>query len=302
MNIHQLRCAVTVARLGSQTRAAEALYMSQPNLSKALKELEQTCGFRIFARTGTGMTPTQKGEEFLNRARAVLEQMDAIDAIYQGHSKTTADLSLAAPHAGYISCALADCANALNAKDGLEMNIQEAGTAEVIRRVLSREADIGIVRYPVAQQNRVLGELAEQGLHYILYWTFRHVAVMSRRHPLAREKCVDQARLAPYIEIVQGDMPSPVQPDLSTAVMEPRRIIRMDGRGSCMALLERSPNTYLWSSPAPKELLERHGLVQLESSDAGGNYQDALIFIKGYAMSRWEQAFYDHLRQVIERL
>ena len=135
-----------------------------------------------------------------------------------------------------------------------------------------------------------------------MYWTFRHVAVMSRRHPLAREKCVDQARLAPYIEIVQGDMPSPVQPDLSTAVMEPRRIIRMDGRGSCMALLERSPNTYLWSSPAPKELLERHGLVQLESSDAGGNYQDALIFIKGYAMSRWEQAFYDHLRQVIERL
>ena len=51
MNIHQLRCAVTVARLGSQTRAAEELYMSQPNLSKALKDLEQTCGFRIFTRT-----------------------------------------------------------------------------------------------------------------------------------------------------------------------------------------------------------------------------------------------------------
>ena len=65
MNIHQLRCAVTVARLGSQTRAAEALYMSQPNLSKALKELEQACGFRIFTRTGTGMVPTPRGEELL---------------------------------------------------------------------------------------------------------------------------------------------------------------------------------------------------------------------------------------------
>lgn len=302
MNIHQLRCAVTVARLGSQTRAAEALYMSQPNLSKALKELEQTCGFRIFARTGTGMTPTQKGEEFLNRARAVLEQMDAIDAIYQGRSKTTAYLSLAAPNTGYIACALADCAAALDARDGLEMNIQQAGTAEVIRRVLSREADIGVARYPMEQQNRVLGELAEQGLHYILYWTFKHVVLTSRRHPLAREKQIDKAMLAPYIEILQGDMPSPVQPDLSAAVMEPRRIIRMDGRGSYLELLERAPNTYLWSPPVPKEFLERHGLVQLECGDAGGSYQDALIFIKGYAMSRWEQAFYDHLRRVIERL
>ena len=61
MNIHQLRCAVTVARLGSQTRAAEELYMSQPNLSKALKHLEQTCGFRIFTRTGPGMAPTRRG-------------------------------------------------------------------------------------------------------------------------------------------------------------------------------------------------------------------------------------------------
>ena len=84
MNIHQLRCAVTVARLGSQTRAAEELYMSQPNLSKALKDLEQTCGFRIFTRTGTGMAPTRRGEEFLEHARDVLEKLDLMDAIYQG--------------------------------------------------------------------------------------------------------------------------------------------------------------------------------------------------------------------------
>ena len=87
MNIHQLRCAVTVARLGSQTRAAEELYMSQPNLSKALKDLEQTCGFRIFTRTGTGMAPTRRGEEFLEHARDVLEKLDLMDAIYQGQDR-----------------------------------------------------------------------------------------------------------------------------------------------------------------------------------------------------------------------
>ncbi|MEG2701637.1 MAG: LysR family transcriptional regulator, partial [Clostridia bacterium] len=83
LNIHQLRCAATVARLGSQTRAAEALCMSQPNLSKALKDLEQICGFRIFTRTGAGMMPTRKGEAFLLQSRAVLEPLDAMDAIYK---------------------------------------------------------------------------------------------------------------------------------------------------------------------------------------------------------------------------
>ena len=67
MNIHQLRCAVTVARLGSQTRAAEELYMSQTNLSKALKDLEQTCGFRIFTRTDRKSTRLNSSHNVISR-------------------------------------------------------------------------------------------------------------------------------------------------------------------------------------------------------------------------------------------
>lgn len=137
MNIHQLRCAVMVARMGSQTRAAEALYMSQPNLSKALKDLEQTCGFRIFNRTGAGMLPTRKGEEFLLRARSVLEQMDAMDAIYQGHNRTTAYLSVAVPRASYISHAVTEFVNSLDPRCAMELNVRETNTNEVIRDVLA---------------------------------------------------------------------------------------------------------------------------------------------------------------------
>lgn len=213
MNIHQLRCAVTVARLGSQTRAAEELYMSQPNLSKALKDLEQTCGFRIFTRTGTGMAPTRRGEEFLEHARAVLEKLDLMDAIYQGQDRRSANLSVAVCGAGYLTRALCAFLDETNPAEGLEINMREGRVEEVVRAVLDREAEIGVIRYAVDRQNRVLAALGEQGLHYLLYWNFRHVAVVSHRHPLAGEKRLEKARLATYAEVALASELPPVQPE-----------------------------------------------------------------------------------------
>lgn len=304
MNMHQLRCAVTVARLGSQTRAAEALYMSQPNLSKALKDLEQVCGFRIFERKGTGMTPTRKGEAFLTHARALLEQMDAMDALYQGHNRDNAYLSIAIPRASYISHALTEYVNTLDMHGGMELSVHETSTPEIIRAVVGHEADIGVVRYSMEQQNKMLGSLTEQGLHYILYWTFRHVVILSKKHPLAREKHLKKEQLLPYVEIVHGDTLSPVELEPATpeAAAEPVRKIHVYERGSQFDLLSQSPVTYMWVSPVPREILDRNGLVQLECEENTQTYQDALIYLKGYALSRWEQTFYDLIRREIERM
>ncbi|MEG1470955.1 MAG: LysR family transcriptional regulator [Clostridia bacterium] len=301
MNLHQLRCAVTVARLGSQTRAAETLYMSQPNLSKALKDLEQVCGFRIFNRTGSGMVPTRKGEEFLLRARSALEQMDAMDAIYQGRNRATAYLNIAIPRASYISFAVTEFINSLDEHGGMELNIREANTTDIIHDVLSREADLGIVRYSVEGQNKLLGSLSEQGLHYILYKTFTHVVILSKKHPLAREKQLLKAQLHPYTEIIHGDMPQPIPTEdgVSDGAIEARQI-RVYERGSQFDLLSRCPSSYMWVSPVPKEILNRNGLVQLTCAEEQRAYQDALIYLKGYTMNRWEQAFYDRLIQVAD--
>ncbi len=73
MNILYLKYAVTVARCGSITGAAEQLYMNQPNLSKAIKELETSLNITIFQRTSTGVIPTAQGQEFLDAARQILQ-------------------------------------------------------------------------------------------------------------------------------------------------------------------------------------------------------------------------------------
>ena len=81
MNLLHLKYAVIVAETNSMTKAAEMLFTAQPNLSRAIKELESGLGITIFRRTPKGMVPTAQGEIFLRYANNVLEQVERMEAL-----------------------------------------------------------------------------------------------------------------------------------------------------------------------------------------------------------------------------
>jgi biotin operon repressor len=83
MNIQHLKYAVKVGKTGSITQVADNLYMGQPNLSKAIRELKSSMGIAIFKRTGKGVVPTKKGQEFLGYARSILSQIEEMESLYK---------------------------------------------------------------------------------------------------------------------------------------------------------------------------------------------------------------------------
>ena len=97
MNLQQLRYAVEVERTGSITQAAENLFMGQPNLSKAIRELEREVGIEIFLRTPRGMELTEKGRVFLGYAKQILAQVRQMEELGQGRKPNPRRFSLAAP-------------------------------------------------------------------------------------------------------------------------------------------------------------------------------------------------------------
>ena len=107
MNLLHLKYAVEVAKTSSITKAAENLYMGQPNLSRAIKELEEDLGIRIFQRSSRGIVPTEQGEAFLGYARTILQQVDAIEKMYREERQHMSRLSVSAPRAAYVACAFA---------------------------------------------------------------------------------------------------------------------------------------------------------------------------------------------------
>lgn len=84
MKLSQLRFIVETAETRSITRAAQNLYMGQPNLSKAIKDIEAELGFPIFKRNAKGVVPTKRGEELIARAKELLEKADRLEEDYFG--------------------------------------------------------------------------------------------------------------------------------------------------------------------------------------------------------------------------
>ncbi|GAA2626149.1 LysR family transcriptional regulator [Actinomadura fulvescens] len=81
MNLRQLRYVVATADHGTMTSAAQALYVAQPALSRAVRELERELGVELFARSGRGVVLTAVGEQVVRQARVALEAIDAIEGL-----------------------------------------------------------------------------------------------------------------------------------------------------------------------------------------------------------------------------
>jgi DNA-binding transcriptional LysR family regulator len=102
MTLKQLRYVVTVAETGNITEAAKKLYIAQPSLTSAIRELEKEYDLIIFNRTRKGIELTIDGEEFLGYARQVLEQADLIEERYTGNSSGKPRFCVSSQHYSFV--------------------------------------------------------------------------------------------------------------------------------------------------------------------------------------------------------
>lgn len=298
MNVLHLKYAVEVAKTGSINKAAEALYMNQPNLSKAIKELESSLGITIFYRTAKGMHVTPEGEEFLGYARKILRQIDEMEALYKGGAAAQQRFSISVPRASYIAHAFAQFSKGLTGKR-TEIFYEETNAMRAIQNILNADYRLGILRYAETFDKYFKSLLEEKGMTAELVAEFQHVLVMSREHPLARQETINQAELRPFIEIAHADPYVPSLP-LTTVKKEElpddmERRIYVFERASQFELLSGNPETFMWVSPIPKELLERYQLVQRPCQDNRRVYRDVLIHKKDYRLTELDQAFITEL-------
>ena len=98
MTLQQLKYAITVADHQSMNEAAKELFISQPSLSNAIKELEKEIGISIFTRSNKGITISSDGAEFLGYARQVVEQASLLEEKYLGKSPAKIKFSVSTQH------------------------------------------------------------------------------------------------------------------------------------------------------------------------------------------------------------
>ena len=147
MNILHLKYAVEVAKTNSISKAAENLYMGQPNLSRAIKELEESLGIVIFDRTTKGISVTPDGEEFLQYARRIIREVDEIEDLYKNARTKKQRFSACVPRASYIAFAFAEFAKHIDTDMPCDIFYKETNSMRTISNVAKEEYNLGIVRY-----------------------------------------------------------------------------------------------------------------------------------------------------------
>lgn len=297
MNLQHLKYAVTVAEFHSINKAADALYISQPNLSRAIRELEQEIGITIFKRTPQGVSLTFSGEEFLFHARAILTEVEQIQRISEGGT-TIQRFSLCAPRAGYISGAFTRFLAQLDSTRRMLVDYKETNSIGVLQSVLTGGFHLGILRYQIAVEPYFQALFQEQGLLTRHVCEFVYLAAMSRDNPLAKKEELRFDDLKPLTEITHGDSyiltPARQVPEQEAQVGTDRKIHVYDSMGQ-LAMLRQIPGTFMMVYPLEDELLERYGLVQKRVADFAEPCRDVLVHKKDYHFSALDKLFLKEL-------
>lgn len=153
MNLQHLQYIIEIENHGSISKAAQALFVSQPYLSKILKEEEDAYGITIFARSKNGIYPTENGRLFLDMARDLLANAANFQKVFdehrEGYRLRVSSCNCSHPNDAFIRMisAMPDTP--------LRFTYRETNNYKVIDDVYTNKADIGIILYHTSTKKSV---------------------------------------------------------------------------------------------------------------------------------------------------
>ncbi|MBQ8199481.1 MAG: LysR family transcriptional regulator [Lachnospiraceae bacterium] len=292
MNTLYLNYVIEVERTGSISQASQNLFMAQPNLSKAIKDLEHDLGYNIFKRTNSGVVVTEKGTEFLYHARKITEQLNEMEKISERKGGQSTCFKISIPRGSYIANGFTAFVAGLEIPHGMDITINETNALQTISNVADRGYNMGIIRYQLSDEENFKSQLKNNKLEQQTIWEFEYVLVMSKNHPLASKEKIHVEDLQEYMQISHGDIEIPhAKHNEDESGKRSKKTIYVYERGSQFDLLANVPTTYMWVSPIPDSYLEKNNLVQRACKTKNNRYKDVLIYRQDYKLGEYDKLF-----------
>ena len=206
MTLQQLNDVIAIAETGSFNRAADRLYIAQPSLTSAIKELEKELGVILFNRSGKGATLTAEGVNFLPYARSVIMQYQNLLDAYGKAGPRRERFAVSTQHYSFAVKAFSLLTRAYDVAE-YEFAIRETRTQQVMDDVAAGRSEIGILYLSDFNRKVITKILNENGLIFHHLIDCRAYVYLWRGHPLADRKSIAFDDLAPYpcLSFEQGE-------------------------------------------------------------------------------------------------
>lgn len=197
MTLQQLRYVITISETGSLNKAAELLYVAQPSLTGAVKELEKELGITIFHRSGRGVSLTNEGLEFITYARQVYYQYETLMGKYGKAGKRRKKFGVSAQHYSFAVKSFVETVKQFDAEK-YDFAIRETTTKDVIDDVLTSKSEVGILYLSDFNRKAIEKILKRNELEFHPLTECDAYVYMWKGHPLADKESVGFDELADY--------------------------------------------------------------------------------------------------------
>lgn len=206
MTLQQLKYIVTVAETGNITEAAKRLFISQPSLTNAIRELEKEMQVTIFNRTNKGVVVSNEGDMFLSYARQILEQVGLLEEKYLNVQEQSPRFSVSCQHYSFAVNAFVDVIHEFDANQ-YDFTLRETQTYEIIEDVSKLKSEIGILYVSSKNEEIIMKLLRQSDLKFEELFTARPHVFISSKHPLAEKESITLEELEdyPYLSFEQGE-------------------------------------------------------------------------------------------------
>ncbi|MBR3645722.1 MAG: LysR family transcriptional regulator [Lachnospiraceae bacterium] len=298
MTLQQLKYIVTVAETGNISEAAKRLFISQPSLTNAIRELEKEMHITIFNRTNKGVIVSNEGDVFLSYARQVLDQTNLLTEKFLNKKEASPRFSVSCQHYSFAVNAFVDLIRTFDA-DKYDFTLRETQTKEIIDDVSRMKSEIGII-YTSPNNEKVLQKIIKQhDLTFEELFIAKPHVFISSNHPLASKKIIqlDDLDNYPYLSFEQGEYNSFYFSEEILSTFDRRKNIKVRDRATLFNLLI-GLNGYTVSSGVISKELNGENIIA-RPLDVDEEMRIGVITLKNVPLSRYGKVYMDSLKRHI---
>lgn len=238
MTLQQISYILTIAKTGSMNKAAEALFVSQPSLTSAVRELESELGITVFQRTSKGTIPTKEGEEFLIYARQLYQQYELLQDKYGKTGNIKRKFGVSSQHYSFAVRAFVETVKHFDTLT-YDFAMRETKTLEVIQDVAALKSMIGILYMNDFNRKVIVKILRDNDLEFHHLIDCSAYVYLWKNHPLAKEKFITFPQLMDYpcLSFEQGESGSFYFAEEILSTGEYKRTIKANDRATMLNLM-----------------------------------------------------------------
>ena len=238
MRIQQLEYLERIVEAGSINEAAKRLFLTQPSLSNAVKELENEMRIQIFQRSSGGISLTAEGREFMTYSKQILDQVNLMNERYKNGQQRKQSFSVSAQHYAFVVHAFVELIKSVNANE-YQFTLRETETQNIFNDLAQFKSELGIL-YTNGFNQKIMQRLfKENNLVFTPLFVAKPHIFVSRYNPLTSKSSVNLSDLEdyPYLSYEQGEVNSFYFSEEILSTLSHKKSIKVSDRATIFNLM-----------------------------------------------------------------